>query len=92
MRQLGINEETAKAAVDEVFGDMDEAALLDEAIDRRLRGKTRRDLDAKAIARIVRGLVAQGFEAGRVYARLRGTASAAATTTAVDPEEAESDE
>jgi regulatory protein len=79
VRQLGINEDTARAAVDEAFGDVDEAALLDEALARRLRGRTAGALDAKALARVVRGLVAQGFDAGQVYARLRrmgGTAPA----------------
>ena len=77
VRQLGISEETAKSAVDQIFADVDESALLDEAIARRLRGKAARDLDARGLARIVRGLVTQGFEAGRVYARLRSASSRA---------------
>ena len=72
VRQLGIDDETARAAVDQAFGDIDEAALLDEAVARRLRGRSPRDLDAKGVARVVRALVAQGFDAGKVYALLRG--------------------
>jgi regulatory protein len=71
VRQLGIDEETARAAVDEAFGDVDEAAILDEALARRLRGRAARELDAKGVTRIVRALVAQGFDAGKVYALLR---------------------
>lgn len=71
IQQLGIGRETAQAAVEEVFGELDEAVLLDQAIARRLRGASAATLDAKGIARIVRGLVNQGFEAGQVYARLR---------------------
>jgi regulatory protein len=71
VQQLGINAATAKGAVDEVFGDLDEVAMLDKAITRRLKGATIASLDARAKARIVRGLVAQGYEVGKVFARLR---------------------
>src|SRR5262245_19473253 len=71
VRQLGIDEDTARAAVDQAFGDVDESALLDDALTRRLRGRSAGTLDAKALARVVRGLVAQGFDAGQVYSRLR---------------------
>jgi SOS response regulatory protein OraA/RecX len=92
VRQLGINEDTAKAAVEQAFGDLDESALLDEAVARRLRGRAARDLDAKALARIVRGLVAQGFEAGQVYARLRRGSARSPADGDADTEGAESDE
>ncbi len=71
LQQLGISSDVAKAAVDEVFDQIDEPALLDQALDRKLKGADPRDLDVKAAARVVRGLVAQGFDAGQVYARLR---------------------
>ena len=71
VQQLGISSSIAEAAVDEVFSEVDESALLDQAIARRLKGQSPRALDAKGVARIVRGLIAQGFEAGQVYARLR---------------------
>ena len=51
---------------------MDEAALLDARLERRLRGPaTLADLDDKARARLVRGLVGQGFSFGAVLQRLR---------------------
>jgi regulatory protein len=71
VQQLGISAAMAKTAVEEVFGELDETALLESAIERRLKGVNPRSLDQKAIARIVRGLAAQGFEPGQVYTRLR---------------------
>ena len=71
LHQIGIDRETATAAVDEVFGDLDESALLDQAITRSLRGQSANALDRKGLARIVRRLIGQGFEPGAVYARLR---------------------
>jgi regulatory protein len=69
--RLGIQADTANDAVAEVFAEIDEAAILDQAIARRLKGGTPDALDDKAVARIVRGLVAQGFAPAQVYARLR---------------------
>jgi regulatory protein len=71
VRQLGIAESTAQNAVDEVFRDVDELALLDHAIERRLKGGDARSLDARGVSRLVRGLIGQGFDASHVYARLR---------------------
>ena len=71
VRQAGIDAETAEDAVREVFEDVDETALLDRALERRLRGKTPRELDEKGRARIVRGLVAQGFSLERILKKLR---------------------
>jgi regulatory protein len=71
VQQLGVSGSVAKAAVDEVFADIDENAQLDRAIERKLKGTHPRELDAKATARVVRSLIAQGFDAGRIYSRLR---------------------
>ena len=71
LQQLGISAATAKVVIEEVFGELDESALLDHAIERRLKGANPRTLDGPALARVVRSLVGQGFEAGQVYARLR---------------------
>jgi regulatory protein len=71
VQQLGVSAGVAEAAVNDVFGDLDEGALLDRAIDKRLKGASPRTLDAKAVARLVRGVVGQGFDAGTIYARLR---------------------
>ena len=71
VRQAGIDADTAEDAVREVFQDVDEGALLDRAIERRLRGASPRDLDDRGRARIVRGLAAQGFSLERILKKLR---------------------
>ena len=71
VRQAGIDGDTAEDAVREVFEDVDEGALLDRAIERRLRGVSPRDLDDRSRARIVRGLAAQGFSLERILKKLR---------------------
>ena len=72
LRTVGIDREIAAAAVNEVFGEVDEGALLDRAFERRLRGQAPKDLDEKGRARIVRGLAAQGFTIGDILKRFRG--------------------
>ena len=71
IRQAGIDSDTAEDAVREVFEEVDEGALLDRALERRLRGKTARELDDKGRARIVRGLVAQGFRLEAVLKKMK---------------------
>jgi regulatory protein len=71
VRALGIAADVAEDAVAEVFSEVDEAALLDQALTRRLKGRSAGDFDRKARARIVRALIAQGFAPGAVLARLR---------------------
>jgi regulatory protein len=71
IRQAGIAGSTAEDAVREVFQDVDEDALLQRALDRRLRGKTARELDERGRARIVRGLMAQGFPLERILKKLQ---------------------
>ena len=72
IRQAGIDDDTAQDAVREVFEEVDEGELLARAFDRRLRGKSVRDLDDKGRARIIRGLVAQGFRFEAILKRLKG--------------------
>ncbi len=71
VRQLGIDGEVAEAAVNEVFGEIDEGTLLDRALERRLQGRPPGSLDRRGLARVVRSLVAQGFAPEAIYARLR---------------------
>ena len=71
VRQAGIDGDTAADAVREVFEDVDESALLDRALERRLRGQSPRDLDERGRARVVRGLAAQGFSLERILEKLR---------------------
>ncbi len=71
IRQAGIDGDTAEEAVREVFEEVNEHELLERALERRLRGKDVKDLDEKGRARVVRGLVAQGFAFDAVLKKLR---------------------
>ena len=75
VRQAGIDGDIAEAAVREVFEEVDEDALLDRALERRLRGTAPPDLDDKRRARVVRALVAQGFRLESILKRLKGSRS-----------------
>lgn len=72
IRQAGIDDDTAQDAVREVFEEVDEDAMLDKAFERRLRGQAPRDLDDKGRAKVIRGLVAQGFRFEAILKRLKG--------------------
>jgi regulatory protein len=71
IRQAGIDGDTADEATRQVFEDVDEEALLDQAIARKLRGKTSQELDDKGKARIVRALAGQGFRLDAILQRLK---------------------
>ena len=71
IRQAGIDDDTAQEAVREVFEEVNEDDLLERAFARRLRGKAVKELDEKGRARIIRGLVAQGFRLEAVLRRLK---------------------
>jgi len=71
IRQAGIDGDVAADAVREAFEEVDESALLDRALERRLRGQAAADLDEKGRARVVRGLAAQGFSLEAILKRLR---------------------
>lgn len=66
---LGIPADTARAAVREVFEDVDEDDLMTQVLRRRLSRSGR--LDAAGARRLHRYLIAQGFEPSRVGALLR---------------------
>jgi regulatory protein len=67
---LGIAREVARQAVAEVFTELDEAELLEQALDRRLRRGA--DLNDPATSRRVhRYLVGQGFDPSAVTGLLR---------------------
>ena len=72
IRQAGIDDETAQQAVQAVFEEVDEDAMLDKAFERRLRGKAPKELDDKGRAKVIRGLVAQGFRFEAILKRLKG--------------------
>jgi regulatory protein len=67
---LGIARDVAREAVAEVFGDLDEDLLIQEALDRRLRHSASLE-EAAAVRRVHRYLLAQGFDAARVQAAIR---------------------
>lgn len=71
LQALGLDADIVDQAVQETFSDIDENALLDEALGRRLRGRDVQSLDERERARLVRGLVGQGFAPGQVLGRLR---------------------
>ena len=60
---------TARAAVDEVFGELDEEALLAAALDRRLRRGLMIEGPTE-FARLYRYLIGQGFDPDRVVQTL----------------------
>ena len=70
IRHAGISAAIAEEAVKEVFEDVDENDLLERALDRRLRGQPAQDLDERGRAKIVRGLMAQGFRLEAILKKL----------------------
>ena len=72
IRQAGIDSGVAEDAVAEVFQEVDENELLQQALERRLRGKSPRNLDERSRAKIVRALMAQGFRLEAVLKKLKG--------------------
>ena len=71
IRQAGIDSDTAEAAVRDVFEEVDESALLDRALERRLKGRTPKELDDKGRARVCRALVAQGFRLEAILKKMK---------------------
>ena len=60
----------ASAALGEVYAELDERALIDDALRRKLRGRTRLN-DQREYARIYQFLLRQGFSPAGVAAALR---------------------
>jgi regulatory protein len=65
IERAGIANATAKRAADEVFAGIDDDALLDAALAKRLRGRDT-VADEREFQRLYRHLVGQGFDADRV--------------------------
>lgn len=70
LERAGIAKDVAKQAIDEVFGAMDEAALIEGSLRKRLRGRET-IADDKEFQRLFRYLIGQGFESDRVMRTLR---------------------
>ncbi len=66
---LGIRADVARAAVDEVFAEVDEGALLEKALDRKW--PTTGDVDAADVQRVYRALIRQGFASDATLAAIR---------------------
>ena len=71
LKALGLPAATVDAAVEATLEDVDLDALLDRALEKRLRGLPPGRLAPAATRRIVGALVRQGFAPGPVFARLR---------------------
>jgi len=72
LESLGLAPEVAAAAVQDVFEDLDERALLEKAITRRLRGHT--TLYAAQFRRLHQQLLRQGFSSSAIVAALKARA------------------
>lgn len=70
LQSMGIAPEIARAAVGDVFSDVDESQRIEQLLDRRLRPGESLD-DPRVAARLHRYLLAQGFATGDVIAALR---------------------
>jgi regulatory protein len=70
IEHAGIAAPTARRAVDEVFGDIDNDAYLQASLAKRLRGRETIG-DDKAFQRLYRYLVGQGFESDQVVRALK---------------------
>jgi regulatory protein len=70
VQALGVDRDTARAAVTDAFTDVDEEALLEGALTRRLRGRPF-PTDRKDVARLYAWLVRQGFDADKVSTIIR---------------------
>jgi len=71
LKSLGLPAATVDAAVEATLEDVDLDALLDRALEKRLRGLPPGLLDPAAVRRVVGAMVRQGFAPGPVFARLR---------------------
>jgi len=69
LQEMGIDGEVAAAALAEAFGDVDERAMIRDAMRKKLRGK--KITTAADYARVFQFLVRQGFSPATVTAALR---------------------
>jgi SOS response regulatory protein OraA/RecX len=69
IERAGISKSTAKHAIDEVFATVDDEALLEASLAKRLRGRET-IADDREFQRLYRYLIGQGFESDRVLKAL----------------------
>ena len=65
IQRAGIDKSIAKRAVDDVFGSIDDEALIEASLSKRLRGRET-IADDREFQRLYRYLVGQGFESDRI--------------------------
>ena len=70
IERTGIARETAKAAIDEAFESIDDDALIEASLRKRLRGRDA-IADDREFQRLFRYLIGQGFESERVMKALK---------------------
>jgi len=68
---MRVDRDLAKEIIRDVFGEEDESALVDKALDRRLRGRTERLRDPHERQKLIAYLVRQGFSASAASAAIR---------------------
>jgi regulatory protein len=76
VESLGISRDLARAAVDEVFGEIDESALIERALTKRwpragANASDAPEIDRREILRIYQALVRQGFPPDRVMQAIK---------------------
>ena len=69
IERAGIARDTAKSAVDEAFEGIDDEALIEASLAKRLRGRDTIE-DDREFQRLYRYLMAQGFESDRIMKAL----------------------
>ena len=70
LHAMGVARQTAAEAVAEVFGDLDERAMIAKALQKKLRGRTKLRHQGER-ARLYQFLMRQGFSTAAVAAALR---------------------
>jgi SOS response regulatory protein OraA/RecX len=69
LERAGIAKDTARQAINSVFDALDDDALIDASLRKRLRGR-KTIADDREFQRLFRYLIGQGFESDRVMALL----------------------
>jgi regulatory protein len=70
LERAGIAKDTARQAIDDVFGAIDDDALIEASLRKRLRGRDA-IADDREFQRLFRYLIGQGFESDRVMKTLK---------------------
>jgi len=90
IQKAGIDKSTAKRAIDEVFESIDDGALIEAALNKRLRGRNTIE-DDKEFQRLYRYLAAQGFEAEQIMKALRARGRRTRTQRGTEDTEEDND-